>query len=51
MASSRTEAPARIIRSLGLEKPMFEDADQEIFAWYIKNYGPSGARRARGAGC
>lgn len=36
----RTDVPARIISALGLEKPMFEAADPEVFAWYIKNYGP-----------
>jgi phosphosulfolactate synthase (CoM biosynthesis protein A) len=35
----RTEVVARIINALGLEKPMFEAADPEVFAWYIKNYG------------
>jgi phosphosulfolactate synthase (CoM biosynthesis protein A) len=35
-----TEAPARIINALGLEKVMFEAADPEVFGWYIKNYGP-----------
>jgi phosphosulfolactate synthase (CoM biosynthesis protein A) len=36
----RTDVVARIINALGLEKPMFEAADPEVFAWYIKNYGP-----------
>lgn len=36
----RTDVVAKIIHSLGLEKPMFEAADPEVFAWYIKNYGP-----------
>ncbi len=36
----RTEIPARFIRELGTEKLMFEAADPEVFAWYIKNYGP-----------
>jgi phosphosulfolactate synthase (CoM biosynthesis protein A) len=36
----RTEVPAKIAHSLGLEKVMFEAADPEVFAWYIKNYGP-----------
>ena len=35
----RTDAVARIISALGLEKVMFEAADPEVFAWYIKNYG------------
>ena len=36
----RTDVVARIINAIGLEKPMFEAADPEVFAWYIKNYGP-----------
>lgn len=36
----RTDVPARIIDALGLEKVMFEAADPDVFAWYIKNYGP-----------
>jgi phosphosulfolactate synthase (CoM biosynthesis protein A) len=36
----RTDAVAKIINALGLEKVMFEAADPEVFAWYIKNYGP-----------
>jgi phosphosulfolactate synthase (CoM biosynthesis protein A) len=36
----RTDAAAQIIGALGLEKVMFEAADPEVFAWYIKNYGP-----------
>jgi phosphosulfolactate synthase (CoM biosynthesis protein A) len=36
----RTDVPARIVNRLGLEKVMFEAADPEVFAWYIKNYGP-----------
>jgi phosphosulfolactate synthase (CoM biosynthesis protein A) len=36
----RTDAVARFINALGLEKVMFEAADPEVFAWYIKNYGP-----------
>ncbi len=35
----RTDAVAKIISALGLEKVMFEAADPEVFAWYIKNYG------------
>ena len=35
----RTDVVARIINALGLEKPMFEAADPEVFSWYIKNYG------------
>lgn len=36
----RTDVPAKIIDALGVEKVMFEAADPEVFAWYIKNYGP-----------
>ncbi len=36
----RTDVAARIIGALGLEKVMFEAANPEVFAWYIKNYGP-----------
>lgn len=35
----RTDAVAKIIGALGLEKVMFEAADPEVFSWYIKNYG------------
>ena len=35
----RTDVAAKIISALGLEKPMFEAADPEVFAWYVKNYG------------
>lgn len=38
--SWRTDAPAKIVNALGLDKVMFEAADPEVFAWYIKNYGP-----------
>jgi len=36
----RTDVPARVINALGLDKVMFEAADPEVFAWYIKNWGP-----------
>ncbi len=36
----RTDVPAEIINTLGLEKVMFEAAEPEVFEWYIKNYGP-----------
>jgi phosphosulfolactate synthase (CoM biosynthesis protein A) len=39
VTSWRTDVPAKIVRALGLEKVMFEAADPEVFAWYIKNYG------------
>jgi phosphosulfolactate synthase (CoM biosynthesis protein A) len=35
----RTDVPQKIISSIGLEKVMFEAADPEVFAWYVKNYG------------
>jgi phosphosulfolactate synthase (CoM biosynthesis protein A) len=36
----RTDVPAKIANALGLDRVMFEAADPEVFAWYIKNYGP-----------
>jgi phosphosulfolactate synthase (CoM biosynthesis protein A) len=36
----RTDVVARIVHTLGLDKVMFEAADPEVFAWYIKSYGP-----------
>jgi phosphosulfolactate synthase (CoM biosynthesis protein A) len=36
----RTDAVARIVDTLGLEKVMFEAADPEAFGWYVKSYGP-----------
>jgi phosphosulfolactate synthase (CoM biosynthesis protein A) len=36
----RTDVVARVANALGLERVMFEAADPEVFAWYIKNYGP-----------
>jgi phosphosulfolactate synthase (CoM biosynthesis protein A) len=36
----RTDVVARIIEALGLENVMFEAADPDIFACYVKNYGP-----------
>lgn len=36
----RTDVPAKIVNQLGLEQVMFEAADPEVFAWYVKNYGP-----------
>jgi len=38
--SWRTDVVARIADALGLERVMFEAADPEVFAWYVKNYGP-----------
>ncbi len=40
VTSWRTDVPPKFINSLGLEKIMFEAADPDVFAWYIKNYGP-----------
>lgn len=36
----RTDVPAKFAGALGLEKIMFEAADPEVFAWYIRNFGP-----------
>ncbi len=36
----RTDVVSRIVGGLGLERVMFEAADPEVFAWYVKNYGP-----------
>jgi phosphosulfolactate synthase (CoM biosynthesis protein A) len=36
----RTDVVSQFISALGLEKLMFEAADQEVFAWYVKCYGP-----------
>jgi phosphosulfolactate synthase (CoM biosynthesis protein A) len=36
----RTDVPAKIANALGIERVMFEASDPEVFAWYIKNYGP-----------
>lgn len=35
----RTDVAAQIGDALGLEKIMFEAADPEVFAWYMKQYG------------
>ena len=35
----RTDAPAKFINEIGMDKLMFEAADPDVFAWYIKNYG------------
>ena len=35
----QTDVPAKFINELGIEKLMFEAADPDVFAWYIKNYG------------
>ena len=36
----RTDVPAKMVNALGLDKVMFEAAEPEVFAWYLKNYGP-----------
>ena len=36
----KTDVVATIIDALGLKHVMFEAADPEVFAWYIKHYGP-----------
>ncbi len=35
----RSDVPGRFVNALGLERVMFEAADPEVFAWYVKNYG------------
>jgi len=35
----RTDVPAKFINEIGMNKLMFEAADPDVFAWYIKNYG------------
>ena len=35
----RTDVPAKFIDEIGTERLMFEAADPDVFAWYIKNYG------------
>lgn len=35
----RTDVASRVAESLGLEKVMFEAADPDVFAWYIRNFG------------
>jgi len=36
----RSDVTARFVEAIGLEHLMFEAADPEVFAWYVKNYGP-----------
>jgi phosphosulfolactate synthase (CoM biosynthesis protein A) len=36
----RTDVVARIAGKIGIDKLMFEAADPEVFAWYVKTYGP-----------
>ena len=40
VATWRTDAVASLTAALSLEKVMFEAADPEVFAWYVKDYGP-----------
>ncbi len=37
----RSDIAAKFITAVGLEHLMFEAADPEVFAWYVKNYGPN----------
>jgi phosphosulfolactate synthase (CoM biosynthesis protein A) len=39
VASWRTDIIAEIGNALPLDRVMFEAADPEVFAWYVKNYG------------
>jgi len=36
----RSDVAAKFVTTVGLEHLMFEAADPEVFAWYVKNYGP-----------
>lgn len=36
----RADVVSRIANELGIEHVMFEAADPDVFAWYVKNYGP-----------
>jgi phosphosulfolactate synthase (CoM biosynthesis protein A) len=36
----RTDVVAQIIAALGTDRVMFEAADPDVFAWYVKHYGP-----------
>lgn len=36
----RTDVIGKVASDLGLENVMFEAADPEVFAWYVKNFGP-----------
>lgn len=36
----RTDVVAAMVGALGSARVMFEAADPEVFAWYVKNYGP-----------
>ena len=36
----RTDVVTSIVSELGVENVMFEAADPDVFAWYVKSYGP-----------
>lgn len=36
----RTDVPGKFVNALGLDRVMFEAAEPDVFAWYIKNFGP-----------
>jgi phosphosulfolactate synthase (CoM biosynthesis protein A) len=36
----RTDIASQIATELGLERVMFEAADPDVFAWYVKTFGP-----------
>ena len=36
---SMADVPAKFIDEIGMDKLMFEAADPDVFAWYVKNYG------------
>lgn len=36
----RTDVVTEIVSALGLDKVMFEAADPDVFAWFVKSYGP-----------
>lgn len=36
----RTDVAFKFASEIGLESLMFEAADPEVFAWYVKNFGP-----------
>ena len=40
VAQWRTDVVARIVADVGLGRLMFEAADPQVFAWYVKTYGP-----------
>ena len=40
VATWRTDVATRIADELGLDKVMFEAAEPDVFAWYIKSFGP-----------